>query len=205
VDVLCATMSTPAFFSPTTLGPSFSGQEYIGGGFSFNNPTRELFNEASAMFGDQNELGILLSLGSGRPGLLSLDSPIPRAEALDSLLIRLSWNCEIVAREISVELGETNGYIRFNVDQGMEHIKFNDWRILGPIKAHTKSYLQVDIQNRLLNQLVERLRGQFDRPSQQDAHLQSAALLKTVLSNTGRLETTDKRYENVSLTINYRK
>jgi hypothetical protein len=185
-------MCTPTFFGPTTIGPSLASQEYIGGGFSFNNPTRELLNEATAMFDDQNELGILLSLGSGRPGILSLDNPVPSAEAMDYLLIRLSRNCEIVAREISVQLGETNEYIRLNVDQGMEDIRFNDWRILGPIKAHTKAYLQVDIQNKLLNQLVESLKGHFDRPSQQSVHLQSTTLMKDVLSNTGKPKATDK-------------
>ncbi|PVF93396.1 WD40 repeat-like protein [Serendipita vermifera] len=179
-------MSTPTLFSATTIGPGLACQRFVGGGLHFNNPTREVLNEATGMFGDQNELGLLLSLGSGRPGVISVDSFVPIPETMDSLLIRLSRNCEVIARGLSNELEDTPRYIRLTVDQGMEDLELTNWESLGRVAAHTSVYLQGSGPNKSMNLSAEIITGRFGHGSELSLHLRrSAATLKEVLVNTG--------------------
>ncbi|PVF92763.1 FabD/lysophospholipase-like protein [Serendipita vermifera] len=161
VEALCASMSIPTVFDPVSIGPRRFAQKFIGGGFNFNNPTAEILNDARATFGEQLPLGLILSLGSGRPRILSLDSSAVASESMESFLSRLCRNCETVAQDISRQLQDVGNYIRLNVDQGMEDIQFGDWDELGSIASHTSAYLQTDIPNKLLNELLERLQGHF--------------------------------------------
>ncbi|PVF96422.1 FabD/lysophospholipase-like protein, partial [Serendipita vermifera] len=161
VDALCTTMFVPIFFDPAPTGLNLAGQQLTGGGFSFSNPTRVIFNEASGIFGEYDELGIILSLGSGLSGLLSLDDSNLIPETMETLLIHLGRNSEIIAREVSTQFTKSGEYTRIDVNQGMENILFHDWSTLGRVETHTQAYLQLDIPNKLLHQSAEKIKGNF--------------------------------------------
>ncbi|PVF93217.1 WD40 repeat-like protein [Serendipita vermifera] len=184
VEALCATMSVPTFFNPAPIGPRRSRQYFIAGGFHFNNPTPEIFEDVRRTFGEQKNLGLFLSLGSGRPAIISLDPSVPMVQTLETLLPRLSHNAETVAQEMSNKMRDIDGYIRLSVDQGLENIQFGDWDDLGPIASHTSAYLQTEIPNKLVNVSLERIQGRANPLSERDLWINAAASLETVRANT---------------------
>jgi hypothetical protein len=141
VDALSASMALPTIFAPVEVGPEYAVEEFGGGGFGFNNPTRELLKEAQLVYGGDQQLSVILSLGSGRPKELSMENSGTRLDGLEDLLRRLTINCEAVERDISYQLYDVGAYIRLNVDQGLDTIGFYSWSHLGKVSAHTKQYL----------------------------------------------------------------
>jgi hypothetical protein len=142
VDTLAASMALPTLFSPVSIGPGYAAEEFCGGGFGFNNPTRELLKEAQSVYGGERRLSVIISLGSGRPKALSLEGTNQASAAMDELLRKLTLNCEMIEKDISHQLYDVGAYIRLNVDQGLEDIRLEDWNQLGKVTSHTKQYLQ---------------------------------------------------------------
>lgn len=113
---------------------------FVGNPLGFNNPTRLVLEEALSEFGDKQRVSLILSLGSGRPAVLSHTTSL---EGIRSLLMRVALDCERVARELSAQLSGVKAYLRLDADQGMENIKMTDWHetALGSIMAQTDVYL----------------------------------------------------------------
>lgn len=103
---------------------------------------RQVLREACLEFGYEKPVSLILSIGSGRPGVLSLDLRAPNPGSYSNLLTRVVHDCERVARELSDQLFDVEAYVRLNVDRGVENIKMCDWHELGVIEAHTHAYLQ---------------------------------------------------------------
>jgi hypothetical protein len=146
-------MALPGIFSPVSVGPDYAPEEFIGAGFGFNNPTRELLKEAKSEYGDERQIALILSLGSGRPKELSLDIKGELDTTVD-LFMKLIVSGEIVEKEISYQLYDIGAYMRLNVDRGVDEIRFHDWDLLGRIKSYTSSYLESELVTRLINRSV---------------------------------------------------
>jgi hypothetical protein len=185
VEALCATMSVPTFFDPAQIGPRRSRQQFIAGGSYFNNPAPQILEDARKTFGEFHELALFLSLGVGRPGVISLDPSTPVAQTLETLLPRLVHNSETVAQEMSLQMQNIDGYVRLSVDQGLEKIEFTDWDDLGPIASHTGAYLQRDIPNKLVNEALERIQERSTALPGRSSRINSVASIETVRVNTG--------------------
>jgi hypothetical protein len=142
VDAACATLVIPILFSPIAVGPSWARQEFVGTPLGYNNPMRQVLQEARLDFGNETQVALLLNLGSGRPSGLNLDSEHPCPEQNINFLTRVAYDCERVARELSDQLFGVEAYKRLNVNQGMENIEMLDWHKLGTISSHTMVYLQ---------------------------------------------------------------
>lgn len=134
-------MSIPSLFLPTTIGPRLRQQEFVGGALGASNPTRELLNEATAVFGRERRVAQIISLGTGVSRVISLDSSDGQAE-VDQIIQNLATDCEAVAKELSTRLFAVDAYLRLNVDRGMEYISMMDWTILGTIESHTSAYVE---------------------------------------------------------------
>jgi len=141
VEALCATITTPPLFSPTKIGPYLMEQNYVGGGLGSNNPTRELLKEATSVFGKDRRVAQIISLGSGRPRALSLNTSTSTV-GVNELLEDIMADCEVMAHELSTRLTRIHSYLRFNVDRGMENLSIKDWSALGEIEGHTKVYVE---------------------------------------------------------------
>ncbi|PVF93869.1 TPR-like protein [Serendipita vermifera] len=150
-DALSASMALPTIFAPVPVGPDYAAEEFNGSGLGFNNPIRELLKEAKAAFGDERLVSLILSLGSGRPKELSLEGSDSKKDAVQELIMKLVVSGEKVESEISYQLYDVGAYVRLNVDQGMEEIRFHDWNQLGKIKSHTRKYLQSTSVNKLID------------------------------------------------------
>ena len=156
VESLCATLVAPSLFSPVKIGPRLREQKFIGGALGANNPTRELLKEASNVFGKDKRVAQILSIGSGRSHLISLD-PGATEETVNQLGQDLASDCEMVARELSTRLYNVDAYLRLNVERGMEDIKMDDWTGLGDIESHTVTYLEGSGMTDMIEASLQRL------------------------------------------------
>jgi hypothetical protein len=116
-------------------------QSFVGGGLGANNPTRELLKEASSVFGKDRCVAQTISLGSGRPRAISLNTSTSTA-GVNQLLEDMMADCEMVAHELSTRLTRIHSYLRLNVDRGLESLSVKDWGMLGEIECHTKVYVE---------------------------------------------------------------
>jgi hypothetical protein len=134
------------------IGPAWAPRRFVGTPLGVNNPIRQALEEARSKFGDERKVSSILSLGSGRPAVLSLDLRVSVQDSLHNLLLQAVLDCEKAARELPDQLLQYEGYFRLNVDQGMENLKISDWDKLGSISEHTDVYLhKPDIEIRIDN------------------------------------------------------
>lgn len=150
VDALCATMATPPHFSAVKIGAPMRQQSFLGGALGANNPTRELLNEASDVFGKEKRVAQIITLGSGRPHAISLNNSTP-GQGIDQVLASISADCETVARDLSMRLSGINAYLRLNVDRGMENLTFCDWTDIGSIESHTTAYVETVVVSKAID------------------------------------------------------
>jgi hypothetical protein len=113
---------------------------FVGNPVGFNNPIRQVLEEALLVFGHEMQVSLILSLGTGRPAVLSRP---PNLDSIHNALRYMVLDSERVSRELSAQLSSVKAYLRLNVDQGMENIKMTDWdeSELGSIMTHTEAYL----------------------------------------------------------------
>jgi predicted acylesterase/phospholipase RssA len=156
VEAVCATMAVPSFFLPVKIGPRLRQQSFIGGPLGANNPARELLKEASAIFGPNRRLAQVLSIGSGLPRVISMDSSADE-ESVHSLLKEIATDCEMVAQELSTRLYTVDAYLRLNVDRGMELVTMTDWNELGSIESHAAAYIVTAIVTGALDSSIRHL------------------------------------------------
>jgi len=150
-------MAVPAHFSPVKIGPRLRQQSFIGGALGANNPTRELLKEASTVFGTETRLAQIISIGSGIPRVLSVNSETNQ-ENVSRLLKDIATDCETVAQELHTRLYRVKAYLRLNVERGMEDVTMEDWSELGPIESHTGAYIAVASVSESLDISLRQLR-----------------------------------------------
>jgi hypothetical protein len=155
MDALSASMALPILFDPVEVGPEYAAEEFCGGGYGFNNPTRELLKEARSVYGGDRQLAVIVSIGSGRPKILSLEGSNQESGAMEELLRKLTLNCEMIEKDVSYQLNDVGVYMRLNVDQGLEDVRMHDWNQLGKVTSHTKQYLQSTSVTKLLGTVTE--------------------------------------------------
>ena len=143
-----------SLFEPVSIGPKRREKTFTSASIGFNNPTRELIKEAEKHFGTDIRVSTVLSIGSGRPALVAFDG---RTLASNELLNGIVIDCERVARELATQLFNVDGYLRLNVDRGMENTKMSDWEELGIIEGHTETYLAVPAVTKAIDSSLQRL------------------------------------------------
>jgi hypothetical protein len=151
-------MAAPPYFSPVKFGQPRWQQTFIGGPRGANNPTRELLKEASAIFGEDKLVGQIVSLGSGRSHVYSVERNTD-TEGVDRFIQEMAADCDAVAKELSTRLCDLNAYLRLNVDRGMENLVMNEWDDLGPIETHTSAYIESTEISKALDASLRRLQG----------------------------------------------
>jgi hypothetical protein len=158
VEAICATIATPPYFSPIKFGPRGRQQTFIGGPRGANNPTRELLKEASAICGKDKLVAQIVSLGSGRSHISSMERSTDTKGA-GRLVLEMAADCEAVATELSTRLCDMDAYLRLNVERGMENVLMNEWDDLGPIEIHTSAYVETAEISETIEASLQRLRG----------------------------------------------
>jgi hypothetical protein len=158
VEAICATMTTPFYFSPIKVGPHRLQKSFIGGPRGAHNPTRELLKEASGIFGKETLLVQIISLGCGRSNVSSMDMGTDTA-GVSRLVQEMAADCDTVEKELATRFCDMDAYLRLNVDRHMENLLMNEWSNLGSIETYTSAYTETAIVAEALEASLKRLQG----------------------------------------------
>jgi len=127
-------------------------QEFISAESTFPNPTREAIKELHAVYGADRRVACVLSLGCGRPAVVtssSLHSTNPGAMKTMTIL-----QAEHTAEGLEAQISRSQVYYRFSVDRGLESPESVSLRNLGAIEAHTRAYLRQTITGYALESCI---------------------------------------------------
>ncbi|KAG8940189.1 hypothetical protein FRC00_013162 [Tulasnella sp. 408] len=132
-----ATFCTPSFFPDVQV----DGIYYSDGGMGYNNPTNLVLQEAQSLWGPDQEIGCLLSLGTG-----SVDSFMRLINSsfdpfdFVGIFKRMAVSCDGVHQEMKSNQLVTPFYYRFNPTM-TENISLDEWRKLEDLEEIAKNYL----------------------------------------------------------------
>ncbi|KAF8604177.1 FabD/lysophospholipase-like protein [Ceratobasidium sp. AG-I] len=147
-----ATSAAPSYF-PSIKIPDERGQpcSYVDGALGYNNPSKELLNEARDVYGPDHSVGCFISIGTGRDKNASLSNARKVTSAYQAFRsIALSseqahWNLE------QYFAGTPDVYFRFNAgarlidakgdEDFVKAVNMEDWRKMTDIETLTEEYL----------------------------------------------------------------
>lgn len=170
VDAALATCAFPSEFLPVSVGTGYEKLEYVSAGLRASNPIRQVITETYSYFGGDSRIGLLLSIGSGHPGTLSLTED-DSSDALGQLMRGVLLDCEKQAQEVQQWMGKFDIYFRFSVEQGMQNTPTLAGE-LGWISAQTSGYLSQPDTIKRVDKCLEETRME-----------EGAITLKVLLSN----------------------
>ncbi|PVF95039.1 hypothetical protein CPB86DRAFT_739370 [Serendipita vermifera] len=157
LEALCASLAIPPLFKPVPIGPQLRQQRLIGGSLGFYNPTREMLKEAKVAYGDDQRVALILSLGTGVPPVISLESSSSLCQSVEVLVQYMATDCERVARDMANQMIQVDAYIRLNVNRGLEQLRFDDWSCISSIGGCIKSYLEAASVTRAVDAASEKI------------------------------------------------
>jgi predicted acylesterase/phospholipase RssA len=160
-----ATSAAPTFFKRIRIGEKGLEEEFIDGGLGCNNPVKQVLEEAEAAFGSNQYVACIVSIGSGQPGVIGLQSPDAFQKALPLDLIpvlrRIATDCESAAEDIEKRFKNIpDVYFRFNVEQGMQGVTIAEGDRLGEVTQHTLQYIQKSAVGQRINAAVKAIMEQ---------------------------------------------
>ena len=139
-----ATSAAPTFFEPITIGQ----QTYGDGGMLANNPVHEVWSEARDIWRPKSDdispyIKCILSIGTGDPGLRSLENKI-WAFAKDTLSAIATETRKTAEdfRQAHSEMFDAGRAFRFNVEQGLQDVGLEEYLKAGLILTATGSYME---------------------------------------------------------------
>ncbi|KAG8813503.1 hypothetical protein FRC17_001547 [Serendipita sp. 399] len=155
-EAIRATSAAPTFFGPIHI----DGSVYVDGGFGCNNPCEQVYEEALKIW-PHREVGIIISLGTGMPRVLSLENPSyfdrlwpkPWIQTLE----RIATQCQAVHHQMYKKRELKGKYYRFNVEQGLQTVSLSEWTKLGEVGIHTEQYTRDADVTRKLDEAVEKI------------------------------------------------
>ncbi|TGO45639.1 hypothetical protein BOTNAR_0651g00010 [Botryotinia narcissicola] len=151
-----ATAAAPMFFGPVTFQQSKA--KFSDGGTTINCPLPEVVNEARRLW-NSPQFACIVSLGTGWPA-----NPKVKSGLLGSLgqtfkvLTDAQKKYEGWVRGNRDDLNIKDRYFRFNVEQGTDQLKLDEWEETEEMTALTDSYLGQDKQMNEVERCVKLLR-----------------------------------------------
>jgi hypothetical protein len=146
-----ATTASPSFFKPQNLGCGMAAKPYTDAAIGANNPVRFLLREAVDEFGSGRRLGCLVSIGTGTREV-RLDRPATGLKHLVQVpsfywhliktLRATATDSEKTHRQLQTRLCQSpSAYYRFNVPNGAQGIKPQQYKKIPELKSRTAQYL----------------------------------------------------------------
>lgn len=175
-----ATTAAPTFFKSISIGePGQAKEEFIDAGIRCNNPVKEVMEEAILVFTDERRVGCIVSIGTGHPSTISLPEPDAFQKILPLNLIGVLKDIATDCEETGVELtrrfqDREDTYYRFSVTHGAGQISLEEWKKMGEVTTHTKSYLEDPLVSKKVDSVVKVLcssRALTDVPEREYATL----------------------------------
>lgn len=138
-----ATTAAPLYFPPMRCGHPL--RTYVDGGISHNNnPIRALWDEAKKVWGKTSRsIGCIVSIGTGVPALKSTGNT---GKSIIENLVKISTDTHEMAKNFANDMEnlpttEAIAYFRFNVEQGLQDVKLEEWKSFDALGGATDEYL----------------------------------------------------------------
>ncbi|KAM7194668.1 Acyl transferase/acyl hydrolase/lysophospholipase [Naviculisporaceae sp. PSN 640] len=158
VQAAMATTAAPTFFTSMPIQRVWGGhRHYVDAAMGSNNPVKMVEKEAQNIWPglrprSQPERVCFVSLGTGILDVKALEDNLP---SIGRALARIVTDTEKVAREFQDDWGDSPGYYRFNVEQGLQNMPIDDQHPEGLIDSATEDYL--DLKRTMINKCAELL------------------------------------------------
>ena len=154
-----ATSAATTFFEPVYIG----NRMFADGGLGANNPVWEVEGEAADIWcSDSGDLKPLVkcfvSIGTGNPGIEAFEEGI--FKFLGQTVVDIATDTEETERKFIAQWRkhfDENRYFRFNVDQGLQSIGFDEYKQQGAIEAATERYLDNQSQRNRVRDCMKNL------------------------------------------------
>jgi hypothetical protein len=203
IEALCASLAVPPLFDPVRIGPKSRQRMFIGGAVGFYNPARQILKEATQIYGDDQRVALILSLGSGAPPTMSLDRIKPPSYNIESLVNCIATDCQRVAREMDSQLIQVDTYVRLNVNRGLEDSGFSDWSYISSMESCIKSYLHAASVDQTVETASEKITKRIGSVTLAQLstviyHTSSHIILKSIIDRSTRIRYTAKPIPSVS-------
>jgi predicted acylesterase/phospholipase RssA len=145
-EAVRATSAATSFFEPVTIGPR--ERKFVDGGLGTNNPVEQLWNEAQNIWCHNKEMELsallkcFISIGTGNPGKKSIAEG--SWKFFSETLVSIATETEDTAKVFVQRhrwLYETRRYFRFNVQQGLQNVRLEEYKAASLIDAATAEYM----------------------------------------------------------------
>ena len=148
-EAVRATSALPTFFPRVVI----DGEPYVDGGMGCNNPVQQVLQEAELMFPDRR-VACIISIGTGQAHTIGIPKPGRKLQVVNALR-KIATDCEASAQIAARRFERTPGvYFRFNVEQGLQEVRLEQWERLGEVRAHTGQYIRMADVDRKLDAAV---------------------------------------------------
>lgn len=125
LEVALASISTPGLFDYAEIGAN--RRKYTSVGMYHTNPIKDVLDEAEQVFGKEQRVACLLSLGSGTGSDILLPSNLTHLE-VHGLLQAMEMQQKAATEDASRRFGDLEAYYRFSVE-GIGSGCLGDWTL----------------------------------------------------------------------------
>ena len=134
-QVARATSAAPTYFKP----PVIDGLEYVDGGFGANNPCAEIYEEVRRMNNNSRRcVSIILSIGTGKNNEARRFKGTGFQRYLNYANFARKWASDSEKTHEAMLKAKSEvhfNYFRLNVEEGLDHMKLDEWRARGPVRT----------------------------------------------------------------------
>lgn len=155
-----ATSAAPTFFKRIKI----DGEHFVDAGLGCNNPIKEVIAEAKLVFGKERKVDCIVSIGTGKAGVVGFDKPTGLQTILPTDLVNVLKKMVTESSSTAEEMEQRyeavrNLYFRFDVDQGLQDVGLEEWKRLEDVKTHTITYTMETNIDRKIDAVVTSLIG----------------------------------------------
>ncbi|PVF94879.1 TPR-like protein [Serendipita vermifera] len=153
IQAACATIASPGIYEPLVLNQGHNQASYIDATAGYANPTNEGLKEAEKVFGKDQIVATIISVGSGKTSFRFMDN-IADEDQVANLFRRIATDTEQVHKDVQNRLRELDIYYRFNV----EDMSTSERRDEGTVKLYSSAYLEEDVVSQRLDSTIISIR-----------------------------------------------
>ncbi|KAG8741913.1 hypothetical protein FRC10_002278 [Ceratobasidium sp. 414] len=141
---------------------------YIDGGLGYNNPSKELLNEARDVFGPNHPIGCFISIGTGHDKNVAVNDVRRAMYPAYGAFKAVALSSEKAHWEMEQYFSRQSGvYFRFNAgtrlidakgdEDFVQAVALEDWQKMEQVEALTQEYIREKKTNRRLDKCAEKL------------------------------------------------
>jgi patatin-like phospholipase/acyl hydrolase len=155
-----ATSAAPTFFKRIYIGKEGAKIAYLDAALGYNNPIQQVLEEAVAIFGRDQQVGCVVSLGTGETDAQDYKQPDWFEKIVPLQLIKslekIATNTAKIAQDYEKKLEDAaHLYFRLNVRRSIGRLALDEWQKLGNITHLTNNYLKESTVSRSIDRLVK--------------------------------------------------